>query len=237
MFTTRQSDWAPFGPEDEDNSTPVDSDAARYGYVNKRWSEPSAKQVAFLLKLIGDEECARFLQTGADRKAVSERIDQALSAQRTPQPAPRRPQPAAGDESLNEAQQQYIVQLIGQLTKTQATEVIAHLESTYTGPEPEPSDELEEGYYLKDGQVYKVVISKAGHAYAKALILPEGGHGRARWEYAKGAIKSLTAADALTVEQAAELGHLHGYCMVCGRRLDNPESVERGIGPICANKL
>lgn len=32
-------------------------------------------------------------------------------------------------------------------------------------------------------------------------------------------------------------GHTSGQCSCCGRRLDNPESVARGIGPICAQRF
>lgn len=31
-------------------------------------------------------------------------------------------------------------------------------------------------------------------------------------------------------------GHEYGYCSCCGRELTNPESVARGIGPICADR-
>jgi len=32
-------------------------------------------------------------------------------------------------------------------------------------------------------------------------------------------------------------GHRTGTCGVCGRRLSDPESVEAGIGPVCASKV
>lgn len=35
----------------------------------------------------------------------------------------------------------------------------------------------------------------------------------------------------------AAYGHLTGTCGVCGRRLEDAESVARGIGPVCAGKL
>ena len=31
-------------------------------------------------------------------------------------------------------------------------------------------------------------------------------------------------------------GHEYGQCSCCGRELTNPESVARGIGPICADR-
>lgn len=38
-------------------------------------------------------------------------------------------------------------------------------------------------------------------------------------------------------EAAVSYGRLTGGCSVCGRTLENKESVERGIGPICAEKF
>jgi hypothetical protein len=35
---------------------------------------------------------------------------------------------------------------------------------------------------------------------------------------------------------ASAHGHEYGYCSCCGRELTNPESVARGIGPICAER-
>lgn len=89
----------------------------------------------------------------------------------------------------------------------------------------------EPGFYTHDGDVYVVVENKAKtNAYAKRMNLATG-----RWEYAPGVVKRLT--DRLTIEQAAALGHLHGRCVCCGAELSDPESVERGIGPVCAKRL
>jgi hypothetical protein len=97
-----------------------------------------------------------------------------------------------------------------------------------------------EGYYaLHDDpefpSVYKVVTAKTtGNLYAKVLRVEAS---RASWVYAPGAMKALAGAARLTLEQAKEFGHLHGVCAICGRALSNPESVEAGIGPICAGRL
>lgn len=115
--------------------------------------------------------------------------------------------------------------------------------------DPEQTETIPEGYYLLDGKVYKVRISKKGNAYATVLhkvrkyrasagaadhILP---YYEGKWEYVPGAIKSLTTDHAITVEQAAEYGHLHGLCAICGKTLTDPESVQRGIGPVCAKRI
>lgn len=41
----------------------------------------------------------------------------------------------------------------------------------------------------------------------------------------------------LTVADATWFGKLYGRCMICGRTLENEESIANGIGPICAEKL
>lgn len=58
-----------------------------------------------------------------------------------------------------------------------------------------------------------------------------------RWDYERGLISKCADARALTLEEAAEFGRLYGACMVCGRTLTDPESIERGIGPICAGRF
>jgi len=61
------------------------------------------------------------------------------------------------------------------------------------------------------------------------------------WEYV-GAAAGRTAqhwlrkARKMTLAEAEEFGRMSGSCCACGRRLDVPESVERGIGPVCASR-
>lgn len=97
----------------------------------------------------------------------------------------------------------------------------------------------EPGYYSDGETTYLVVENQAGtRVYAKRLHLPAPGQGgRAKWLYDGGAILRLTADQQLTIEEAARLGHLHGFCMVCGIRLDKPASVLAGIGPVCSKRL
>jgi hypothetical protein len=49
------------------------------------------------------------------------------------------------------------------------------------------------------------------------------------------AIIMAAASDPLTA--AIRYGKVSGECSCCGRELTNPESIERGIGPICADKF
>lgn len=85
--------------------------------------------------------------------------------------------------------------------------------------------------------IYKVqkAVHGSGHLYAKALVL--GRHGeKASFVYAPGAIKTLTTADKMTLEQAKEFGAIYGVCVRCGATLTDEHSIELGIGPVCAKK-
>lgn len=112
-----------------------------------------------------------------------------------------------------------------------------------TGPTP-PSHEpggraaLEPGIYQRDGAIFKVqaAIHGSNHLYAKRLIVPEGG-GKGRFEYEKGAVSRLQPEDRLSLADAKAFGAIYGVCCVCGALLTNEDSIEAGIGPVCAGKL
>lgn len=97
------------------------------------------------------------------------------------------------------------------------------------GPEP-----LSPGFYQTDSDhIYKVVNSQKGHLYAMLMVGTQSGH---TWEYAPGVVKNLQPIHRMTLEDAKQFGRVSGNCMVCGRELTNPESIEAGIGPVCAGK-
>ena len=95
----------------------------------------------------------------------------------------------------------------------------------------------EPGYYLRDDVVYFIKWNQARTGtYAKRMRITGG---RGSWQYAPGVGRCIAAEGltALTVADAARLGHLHGVCVVCGRALSDPESVARGMGPVCAKRV
>lgn len=114
---------------------------------------------------------------------------------------------------------------------------------------PEP---ITEGFYVKNGVVFKVVraIHGSGNLYAKELVIDElsalevapelRGSGQkfshGTWIYARGAINHLRIEHKLTAEKAVALGKLYGMCVRCGATLTREESIERGMGPVCAGK-
>ena len=69
------------------------------------------------------------------------------------------------------------------------------------------------------------VSTLEGEGLAKAKIPWSRG---SRWDYL-----ILKPEWAVPIEKAAEFGKAFGFCMRCGKYLENDESVARGIGPKC----
>lgn len=88
-------------------------------------------------------------------------------------------------------------------------------------------------------EIFKVqaAIHGSKHLYAKRLIAQEGGGAKGRFEFEKGAISKLTPEDRLSLEDAKKYGAIYGVCIVCGALLTDEDSIEAGIGPVCAGKL
>jgi hypothetical protein len=106
-----------------------------------------------------------------------------------------------------------------------------------TTPSRPETGEVTEGMYRKGGEIFKVqrAVHGSGQLYAKKLV----GSKEDGWsfEYAAGAIRGLTADDKMTLSEAKEFGALYGTCCVCARTLTKEESIEAGIGPVCAGKF
>ena len=90
-----------------------------------------------------------------------------------------------------------------------------------------------EGFYTYDDTVARVKISRSsGKPYAVVLDAVTG-----EWVYTPGVVKNLSSDDVVSYEIAAAFGRRTGRCMMCGRTLTNPESIDAGIGPICGGRL
>jgi hypothetical protein len=91
---------------------------------------------------------------------------------------------------------------------------------------------IDEGFYaLSEDEIYMVVRSKVGRLYAKI------NSGDGRWDYAAGAITKLEPKMRMDLDAAKKYGQETGQCLVCGRTLTNPDSIEAGIGPVCASRF
>lgn len=97
------------------------------------------------------------------------------------------------------------------------------------------SAEAPEGIHYFDGRVFKVQVAHhgSGKIYAKSLN-PNNGE----WVYeGRSPLRNLSASTLMTVEQAAEFGHLYGICARCGAVLTDEGSISRGMGPYCAKQF
>lgn len=93
---------------------------------------------------------------------------------------------------------------------------------------------VEPGYYSVNGETFTVVLSKtSGKPYAKKWVVLPGAK-KATWQYAPGGVYALEGIAPMTLDEAKAFGHSHGYCIRCGALLTDPNSVEAGIGPVCA---
>jgi hypothetical protein len=107
------------------------------------------------------------------------------------------------------------------------------IEQGKSASEPPP-----EGMHKVEGVIYKVqrAVHGSGNLYAKRLIVDITDH-TASFEYAPGAIKQLSEATKMTLDEAKKFGVLYGTCCVCGRTLTNEDSIAAGIGPVCARQF
>jgi hypothetical protein len=95
---------------------------------------------------------------------------------------------------------------------------------------------LSEGLYKVGTEVFKVRASRSsGHLYA--MVLTDNGDRSGSFEYAPGAMRKILPEHRMSLEDASRFGHTFHFCVCCGRQLTRKESIERGIGPICASKL
>lgn len=76
---------------------------------------------------------------------------------------------------------------------------------------------------------------RSGRILAKRLMGHNDGYG---YQYVGAAQTAMRRhkLERMTLDEAKRFGRMTGSCIVCGRRLDVPESVEAGIGPKCATK-
>lgn len=92
--------------------------------------------------------------------------------------------------------------------------------------------EIEAGVYvLANGNLARVYFGQqSGHMLLKEVVYGD-------LEYRGQAARFLAGSRKATVEEVGDWGRATGTCLVCSRRLDDPESVDRGIGPVCYGKM
>lgn len=99
----------------------------------------------------------------------------------------------------------------------------------------------EDGIYRHNGEVYKVqtAVNASGLRYAKHLKVTKISEDEysGEWERSPGMVFKLLPEEKLSIEEAAAFGKLYGICCICGTVLSNEKSIERGIGPVCLQKM
>ncbi len=96
------------------------------------------------------------------------------------------------------------------------------------------------GLYRKLGQIYAVDYwGGSGRLVARRLdrYVDSGGQTAYRMATAQGMATRLTQADRMAKDEAAEFGRLTGVCVRCARGLSRPDSVARGMGRRCSERI
>jgi hypothetical protein len=86
------------------------------------------------------------------------------------------------------------------------------------------------GFYLHGGIAYKVVKSGIGRLYAKR-VTPSG------FVFEEGAIHTLSATELMTAEEVRVYSRSCGICANCSVSLEDPISVEIGLGTSCGPNI
>lgn len=224
----------------------------------------SDKQVAYIKRLLGERDLTGItvpeVIDGISKTGASALIDRLLGR---PMAAASAPAAAPAARLASDKQMGFLKRLIaerdyfslvpadrtkvdfvnggGVPTAKGASALIDVLTGTAYAPKAQQPVEapLELGMYRKaDGTLYRVYPGReSGRLLAKRLILPEVAGDKATFEYAGLASRFVSADERMTLDEAKAFGHQFGICCVCGALLTDPESVERGIGPVCGSRI
>lgn len=126
---------------------------------------------------------------------------------------------------------------------------IAALENASSTPETATEEHVfvsEVGMYRVGERIFKVLPSRSSDRhYAKELTgfhwedklpLADQENTDLKFTYAKGAMYLIKAEHRMPEKMARAFGELTGCCCCCGKLLTDPESIRKGIGPVCEKK-
>ena len=101
-----------------------------------------------------------------------------------------------------------------------------------------PSKKFEPGYYslhTPSGVIHYIHLvenrQKTG-TYTKVLVGDPP-----KWTYDNSFKDRLHEAHKMTAEEIAHFGHITRRCLICAAELTDPDSVARGVGPVCAKRI
>lgn len=124
-------------------------------------------------------------------------------------------------------------------TKSTASTVIEFLLALPRKAQPEIAEPEAGVYSSESAGLFRVYLGQqSGKMLAKAITFGRGEDAaEVSYEYVGAAARVLPAdARRLSIEEVGAFGKAWDHCLICGRRLDDPESVDQGIGPICAKR-
>lgn len=87
------------------------------------------------------------------------------------------------------------------------------------------------GFYVDaDGTLIRAKRARATGCMYGLVLADDGG-----WEYTRGVLRR-TGLRAALLDEIAGRGRAAGVCLLCGRTLTDPDSRQRGVGPVCARR-
>lgn len=143
----------------------------------------------------------------------------------------------AGEKEMSADDRAKVLAAVDSLSKKGASATIEKMFALPKAVAP-AAGPVEAGVYVNtDGKTFRVYLGQqSGRMLAALAVRHEDG--TAEFDYAGQADRFITATSRkMTLEEAAAWGKATGTCIVCARRLDVPESVDRGIGPVCFAKM
>lgn len=104
--------------------------------------------------------------------------------------------------------------------------------ASYIGP-----DVFKSGFYKYGNDIFR--LRRAGKKQKVELnfLAPTSDGSMIYAEAPAALIKKFIFLDPLSPEEVLRLCEKHRFCAVCGRRIQTRESIERGIGPVCSERL
>lgn len=97
-----------------------------------------------------------------------------------------------------------------------------------------PKSEPESGIYTDGTKIMKVYRGQSGRMLAKEL---EVSGDLAAFDYRGLAERFIKGMHKMSLDEAKSFDAIYGVCCQCGRTLTDENSIEAGIGPVCAGKF
>lgn len=196
-----------------------------------------------------------------NKKSISALIDRLLGcpdkAQATPAGAPVRTGRPASDKQIGlirklaterELTAEQRAALEAGIANLSSKGASATIDKLFALPKATiPTAAIEPGVYINDttGVILRAYLGKqSGRVLCKEVVKRiltvaeiEAGEKEYELEY-RGQADRFVTADfrRMGLDEAKEWGKVTSHCCACGARLDDPASVDAGIGPICATK-